>query len=192
LGVPPYLRRFKGGLQTGVAQNQVSSMKESSSNIPYGDRAMALRHDPMVEAWINEFRTAFDWSPKYPDCMHCSYPHAPMLLCYGAQFGQTRIGYDLYSIDFSNVCWFVEFRRKQRQGFHWRRDIYFRRTDDGGVEVTSYTPYNNSPQEHIWKILATEWASIVCNVSAIGETGERWNAAQDFHGSAEPSAGPSP
>jgi len=59
-------------------------------------------------------------------------------------------------------------------GFHWRDGWYFRRLEDGSVRIVSDYADLTIP--------AAEWASIVCSVSADGETGERWHAAQDFHG----------
>lgn len=69
-----------------------------------------------------------------------------------------------------------------RNGFHWQDGWYFRRTENGSVEVTK-TVDPRSDEPAIQVIIPPEhWASIVCSVSAIGETGERWHAAQDFHG----------
>ena len=149
----------------------------------YSDRAKSLRQHPMVLAWIKDYQGDDKFKKSYPDCHHCTYPHAPNFLCgSGSTFGQLWIGRDLYYVDWSNVCFFVDFRSKPRVGFHWRNDTYFQRLEDGSVKVTHFSQYNNSPQERSWKIPAAEWASIVCSVSALGETGERWNAAQDFHG----------
>jgi hypothetical protein len=67
-------------------------------------------------------------------------------------------------------------------GFHWREGWYFKRMPDGSVRVSHVT---GSPFIHAqFAVPAPEWASIVCSVSAAGETGERWNASQDFHGRA--------
>lgn len=69
-----------------------------------------------------------------------------------------------------------------RDGFHWRDGWYFRRLTNGAVEVIkTVDPRSDDPEIRI-EIPSEEWASIVCSVSAHGETGERWNAAQDFHG----------
>lgn len=78
--------------------------------------------------------------------------------------------------------------------FHWRDNWFFKRQGDGAVRViklceANYTQYPKDAQHHIWLspdlvIPANEWASIVCSVSAAGETGERWEVAQDFHGRA--------
>ncbi len=68
------------------------------------------------------------------------------------------------------------------EGFHWQDGWYFRRLTDGTVEVTkTVDPRSDDPEIQI-EIPSAEWASIVCSVSAEGETWERWNAAQDFHG----------
>lgn len=67
-------------------------------------------------------------------------------------------------------------------GFHWRHNVFFKRLDDGTVRVRHWTDFNGTPQWVDWVIPAPEWASIVCSVSAEGETRERWDAAQDFHG----------
>lgn len=68
-------------------------------------------------------------------------------------------------------------------GFHWRNDTYFKRLPDGSVRVRTWRrAHDGFPTFDDRTIPAAEWASIVCSVSADGETGERWNAAQDFHG----------
>ncbi len=63
--------------------------------------------------------------------------------------------------------------------FHWRDGWYFSRNEDGSVRVQQRSP---GLSDTTITIPAPEWASIVCSVSKDGETGERWNAAQDFHG----------
>lgn len=75
---------------------------------------------------------------------------------------------------------------KDEGGFHWRNDIYFKRLPDGVVRVRRFEFFNGTPHAKDWIIPAAEWASIVCSVSADGETGARWNAAQDFHGRQPP------
>jgi hypothetical protein len=56
-------------------------------------------------------------------------------------------------------------------GFHWTDGWYFKRLGDGSVRVV-----------HKGNVLATiaenEWASIVCLVSELGETGERYQLAR--------------
>ncbi len=68
------------------------------------------------------------------------------------------------------------------RAFHWRDGWFFARNDDASVRVM----HRNSPQSDWFAvditIPAAEWASIVCSVSADGETSERWDVAQDFHG----------
>jgi hypothetical protein len=68
----------------------------------------------------------------------------------------------------------------RESGFHWRDSWFFKRFPDGSVRVTKLDKHKNVQVSII--IPPNEWASIVCSVSAGGETGERWNAAQDFHG----------
>lgn len=138
-----------------------------------------LRRHPFVLAWIAEFQK--DAWHKYPDCYRCGFPHAENLLCNGAPFGRLYIGVESYSVDISNVEYFVQFREKQRLGIHWRDDIYFRRMKDGAVLVTSFWQYNNSPQEKTWMIDRDAWASIVCSVSIAGETAESWEHIKAFH-----------
>lgn len=74
-----------------------------------------------------------------------------------------------------------------RDGFHWRRGLYFRRTEDGSVELTQ-TKHAGKSDEIEWQraIPVEEWPSIVAAVSHQGETGERYRAALAFHG--EPDA----
>lgn len=140
-----------------------------------------LRQHPFVLAWIAEFQKD-TWHKKYPDCHHCGFPHSEVLLCNGAPFGCLVIGRDTYSVDISNVNLMVQFREQQRQGFHWRDDIYFYRTKNGDVQITSFGQYNNCPQEKQWTIPAAEWASIVSSVSRVGETAESYQQALEFHG----------
>lgn len=139
-----------------------------------------FRQHPFVLAWIAEYQN--DAWRKYPDCHHCGFPHAENLLCNGAPFGCLYIGQEDYYVDISNVAYFVQFREKQRSGFHWRDDIYFKRMDDGSVRVTSFWKYNNYPQERTWTIDRDSWASIVSSVSKNGETAETWQHIREFHG----------
>jgi len=69
-------------------------------------------------------------------------------------------------------------------GFHWQDGWFFRRLPDGSVRVRKFQapPTPDAELEMEAVIVPAEWASIVCSVSAGGETGERWDAAQDFHG----------
>lgn len=70
-------------------------------------------------------------------------------------------------------------------GFHWQRDTYFKRLPDGSVRLRTWrTAPDGFPTYDDRTIDPMSWASIVCSVSAEGETGERWSAAQDFHGRA--------
>lgn len=126
---------------------------------------MTMRHHPFVEAWIDDYQKQDKWH-KHPDCPRCGFPHSEVLLCGpGATFGCLYIGGEYYSVDQSNVSSFVAFREKQRMGFHWRDDIYFQRLADGGVIITSFWRYNNSPQERTWKIDRVSWESIVRSVN---------------------------
>jgi len=75
-------------------------------------------------------------------------------------------------------------QQRESAGFHWRNDVYFKRLEDGSVRVRRFEWFNGAPHPKDWVIPANEWASVVCSVSQLGETGERWNAAQDFHGRA--------
>lgn len=64
-------------------------------------------------------------------------------------------------------------------GFHWKNGWFFKRLDDGSVRVSRFDGTYLLAQA---TIPATEWASIVCAVSKDGETDQRWNLVQDFHG----------
>lgn len=76
--------------------------------------------------------------------------------------------------------------------FHWKNDWFFSRANDGSVLIRKVIPtridperttYDNRPTQEITAVIpAAEWASIVCSVSHDGETSERWNQAQEFHG----------
>lgn len=148
----------------------------------YIDEVRKLRQHPFVLEWIAEYQKRGWKLAKYIDCHHCGFPHNEVLLCNGAPFGLLHIGGDCYSVDISNVEYFVKFRESQRQGFHWRDDIYFQRMKDGNVMVTSFYQYNNCPQERVWTIDRDSWASIVSSVSKNGETAESWQHIRNFHG----------
>lgn len=157
------------------------------SNAEYQARLKELRQHPFVVQWIKDYQKDDKWR-QYKDCRHCGYPHAESLICgRGSTFGELRIGHDTYYVDQSNVNWFVGFREQPMEGFHWRNDIFFKRLADC-VEITSFWQYNNSPQKRVWRIPHPEWASIVCSVSTAGETLERWEASQEFHGRSPTSA----
>ena len=69
--------------------------------------------------------------------------------------------------------------------FHAHSGWYFKRLDDGSVEVTHR---KNGPGFGDGEIIdsvvfdASSWASVVSSVSKEGETGERFYAALAFHG----------
>ena len=65
--------------------------------------------------------------------------------------------------------------------FHWRDGWYFSRSS-GGCARIMHRDKSGEYLVHALTIPPNEWASIVCSVSALGETAERWNEAQDFHG----------
>jgi hypothetical protein len=67
-------------------------------------------------------------------------------------------------------------------GFHWANGWIFKRLDDGSVRLRKHNGSHETVPVAEAIIPAREWASIVCSVSKLGETGERWNKAQDFHG----------
>lgn len=71
-----------------------------------------------------------------------------------------------------------------RPGFHNRDGWYYLRLADGHVRITKYADGGRDGAPIVTEIIIppNEWASIVCSVSAAGETGERWNVALDFHG----------
>ena len=70
-----------------------------------------------------------------------------------------------------------------RDGFHWSRGMYFRRLQDGTVEVTQ-TKDGGKTDDIEWQreIPPSEWASIVAAVSHQGETGYTYRTALGFHG----------
>lgn len=67
-------------------------------------------------------------------------------------------------------------------GFHWRNGWYFKRQPDGSVRIIHRETPTSEWLRVDLLIPAPEWASILCGVSAAGETADRWDAAQDFHG----------
>lgn len=76
----------------------------------------------------------------------------------------------------------AEMARQLSGAFHWRDDWYFRRMDDGSVRMMHRKRGGYEYLDVDMIVPSNEWASIVCSVSSDGETGERWNVAQDFHG----------
>lgn len=68
--------------------------------------------------------------------------------------------------------------------FHWKDGWFFKRVKDGSVRIMR--PESRDGREEYLltdvTVKPNEWASIVCSVSAEGETGPRWEQAQDFHG----------
>jgi hypothetical protein len=66
-----------------------------------------------------------------------------------------------------------------KSGFHWRDGWYFKRLDAGSVRVCHVV---GECLYLVLEIPENEWASIICSVSALGETGERWQQARNFHG----------
>jgi hypothetical protein len=86
---------------------------------------------------------------------------------------------------------FKEERRKKVDAklygaFHWRDNWFFKRQPDGSVAVMRKQMFYKEDNDYYLSpelsIPSNEWASIVCSVSEDGETSERWDAAQDFHG----------
>lgn len=67
-----------------------------------------------------------------------------------------------------------------RGTFHYRDGWYWGRSAAGDVEL--YRSLADRDLELVLMIDEASWASIVCSVSAEGETGERWQAAREFHG----------
>jgi hypothetical protein len=67
------------------------------------------------------------------------------------------------------------------RGFHWSDGYYFLRASSGGVVVRHFQLDGHYLDLEL-EIPENEWASIVCSVSALGETGERWQQAREFHG----------
>ena len=68
--------------------------------------------------------------------------------------------------------------------FHWRDGWFFNRQPDGSVRIMHRETTASEWLREDITIDALSWASIVCSVSSDGETSDRWNAAQDFHGRA--------
>ena len=64
-------------------------------------------------------------------------------------------------------------------GFHWQNGIYFKRLDDGAVEIVQES---EKPANYL-RIDADSWASIVASVSKQGEEQGRFYQAKEFHGS---------
>ena len=126
----------------------------------YEDLAKSLRHNPMVEAWIKTYLA--QPHHDYKDCDRCGFPHPKGLMCNTAPFGELRFGGYTYSIELSNVVWWIGFMDDYapKGAFHWKNERFFRRVD-GAVEVTFFLPYNNTPQRNRWVIPNGEWDSIV-------------------------------
>lgn len=112
------------------------------------------------------------WSRDGLRCMYCNVlsVHVPKISIIGVEVDlHSSLGRELQ-------------QQREEGGFHWKNDIFFKRLPDGSVRVRRPQKFHNHISFHDWTIPAPEWASIVCSVSALGETRERWDAAQDFHG----------
>lgn len=106
-------------------------------------------------------------------------------MCFASEGHKTRKGAALAAL---------KALQEQKKGiramtFHWTMGWYFSRLPNGDVEVRNHGNFEKPDPNHppgdgrtTLVIPAPQWASIVCSVSRDGETGERWNAAQDFHG----------
>ena len=72
--------------------------------------------------------------------------------------------------------------------FHSKEGLFFCRLNDSGEVRISKTLDGKMPDPDInpaeWAITLAEneWSSVMCSVSALGETSERWRAARLFHG----------
>ncbi len=70
--------------------------------------------------------------------------------------------------------------------FHSTDSVFFRRLEDGSVEISKRTP-NADPSAISWPVVWSHvlpkgiWCSAVASVSAKGETGPRWIEACHFH-----------
>ncbi len=69
-----------------------------------------------------------------------------------------------------------------RDGFHWSDGLYFRRLNDGTVELTQTKHGRTDEVEWQREIPPSEWASIVAAVSYQGETKDTYETALGFHG----------
>lgn len=68
--------------------------------------------------------------------------------------------------------------------FHSRDGFYFKRLPDGSVRIRiAEDAKSDAKTLRQIKLPASEWASVVANVSASGETAESHRAAVSFHGS---------
>ena len=66
-----------------------------------------------------------------------------------------------------------------RAWFHWHGGMFFRRGDEGTVEIGMGTGFDDVHVEH--SIDSGSWASIVSSVSARGEDHTTFNEALNFH-----------
>ena len=141
---------------------QADSKDRPMNRSQYVEKAKALRHTPMIEAWIKRY-----WPDEQPaNCNHCSFPHPPQFLC-PATFGTVVFGDSQYSVNLNNVVFWYEFMQEfaPKGAFHWRHERFFKRVPEG-VEVTFFTRFNSTPQRNTWLIPALEWDSIVSQMSA--------------------------
>jgi hypothetical protein len=73
------------------------------------------------------------------------------------------------------------------EGFHAQDGWYFRRLDEGGVEIL------DTRGTRTLKLDANGWVSVMASMSASGETAETFQGARDFHLAEHPvTAGLSP
>jgi hypothetical protein len=77
------------------------------------------------------------------------------------------------------------------KGFHSRDGFYFERLEDGTVRVSlclhGLANTGRADQAPVAVVVRSvdlpenEWASVVASVSSLGDTGENWQRARDFH-----------
>ena len=71
----------------------------------------------------------------------------------------------------------------KKGSFHWQAGWYFRRLDNGTVQVAHLLRDTDGEERVDQRLLipADEWASIILAVSARTPTGENYDAARKFH-----------
>lgn len=72
--------------------------------------------------------------------------------------------------------------KRNESGFHVKNHLFFKRLEDGSVQVRKFG--EKPPFELQFEVIipAWGWASVVASASKGGETGETFRQALAFHG----------
>lgn len=73
--------------------------------------------------------------------------------------------------------------------FHSKNGLFFEGLSDGSVRIRkTYDERDIRADNVVMDVTLSDaaWASVVCSVSEVGETNERWKSALEFHNNKGP------